>query len=70
MNDNPLSLKSIRQGVTEISLSDGRIIRASLHVKSIIADGHDARNLDVSYYVVSEIVDQSEAASAPHETVQ
>jgi hypothetical protein len=64
-------ISSVRHGVTEITLSDGRLVRASLHVKSVTIDPNKPEAMQVSYHVVSEVV---AAPTMPthdaHETVQ
>ncbi len=53
----PLIAK-VKHGVTEISLSDGRIMRLTLHVESV-EQGED-NQLEVSYQVISEIMREPE----------
>jgi hypothetical protein len=64
-------ISSIRHGVTEITLSDGRLVRATLHVKSIKSDPNKPGALDVSYDIVAEIMAKpvSPVLDA-HETLQ
>jgi hypothetical protein len=61
----------IRHGVTEITLSDGRVVRATLHVKAVKADPKTPGKIDVSYSVVAEVMN---APNVPildvHETIQ
>jgi hypothetical protein len=62
---------SVRHGVTEITLSDGRLVRATLHVNSVKTDPNKPNTLDVSYNVVAEIMAISEIPIRDiHETVQ
>ena len=44
----------IRHGVTEITLSDGRLVRATLHVKAVKIDPNKPGSVDVSYNVVAD----------------
>ena len=43
------TVTGVRQGVTEIRLSDGRLIRAQLHVTSVKADPAKPGNVELSY---------------------
>jgi hypothetical protein len=62
---------SIRHGVTEIALSDGRLVRATLHVKSIKAAPNKPGGLEISYNVIAEIMATPDnPIAAVHETVQ
>jgi len=64
-------ISSIRHGVTEITLSDGRLVRATLHVKSIKSDPNTPGALDVSYDIVAEIMAKSVSPILDaHETLQ
>jgi hypothetical protein len=62
---------SVRHGVTEITLSDGRLVRATLHVKDVKINAQKPGYVDVSYNVVAEVM---AIPSVPilqvHETVQ
>jgi hypothetical protein len=62
---------SVRHGVTEITLSDGRLVRATLHVKDVKINAQKPGDVDVSYNVVAEVM---AIPSVPilqvHETVQ
>jgi hypothetical protein len=65
-----IHVASVRHGVTEISLSDGRLVRATLHVKDVKINAHPG-TVDISYNVVAEVV---AIPSVPildvHETIQ
>jgi hypothetical protein len=62
---------SVRHGVTEITLSDGRLVRAMLHVNSVKLDPHKPGAIDLSYKVVGEIVATPETPICDvHETIQ
>jgi hypothetical protein len=64
-------ISSVRHGVTEITLSDGRLVRATLHVKSVRADPNRPNALDVSYNIIAEIMAAPEMPIHDvHETVQ
>jgi hypothetical protein len=66
-----IKVSAVRHGVTEISLSDGRLVRATLHVKEVKLNAQKPGNVDISYNVVAEIM---ATPSVPirdvHETVQ
>jgi hypothetical protein len=49
-------VSSVRPGVTEIALSDGRMVRATLQVKSVTIDPNKPESMQVSYNVVAEVV--------------
>ena len=62
---------AVRQGVTEIVLSDGRLVRASLRIKSVSPSRQKPGSLDISYCVVTEIVERPVVpVHAVHETLQ
>jgi hypothetical protein len=64
-------ISGVRQGVTEVTLSDGRLVRATLHVKSVTTNPNKPEAIEVSYNVVAEV---TAAPAMPthdvHETVQ
>ena len=65
------TVASVRHGVTEITLSDGRLVRATLHVDSVKADPKKPGTLDVSYKVIAEVMPVPETPIRDvHETVQ
>jgi hypothetical protein len=64
-------VSSIRHGVTEIALSDGRLVRATLHVSGVKADPKKPGAIDVSYNVIAEIIATPEIPICDvHETIQ
>jgi hypothetical protein len=64
-------VSSVRHGVTEIALSDGRLVRATLHVKSVKTDPKKPGSIDVSYNVVTEVMVKPDSPiSDVHETMQ
>jgi hypothetical protein len=68
---NPVEVAAVRNGVTEVTLSDGRQVRASLQIKAISPSLQKPGSLDISYSVVTEIVKASEPPVHPvHETLQ
>ena len=61
----------IRHGVTEIALSDGRVVRATLHVNAVKADPNKPGSVDVTYKVIAEIVTTPDMPILDaHETLQ
>jgi hypothetical protein len=54
----PSSIKvaAVRHGVTEITLSDGRLVRATLHVKDVKPSAQKPGSLNISYNVVTEVM--------------
>src|SRR5450631_1831048 len=64
-------VSSVRHGVTEITLSDGRLVRATLHVKSVKADPRKPGAIDVSYNVITEVMGKPDSPICDvHETIQ
>jgi hypothetical protein len=62
---------SIRHGVTEITLEDGKVVRATLHVKSVAVNPNKPGSVDVNYSVVTEVVAIPNALILDqHETLQ
>ena len=62
---------SVRHGVTEITLSDGRLVRATLHVKSVKVDPERPGAIDVSYNIIAEIMATPATPICDvHETIQ
>ena len=67
----PAKVTAVRQGVTELVLSDGRLVRASLQIKDIRPSRQKPGSLDISYNIVTEIVQRPDApVHAAHETLQ
>jgi hypothetical protein len=66
-----IKVAGIRHGVTEITLSDGRLVRATLHIKDVKPSAQKPGSVDISYNVVAEVM---AVPSVPildvHETVQ
>ena len=64
-------VSGIRHGVTEITLSDGRLVRATLHVSSVRTDPTKPGSVDVSYNIVAEIMRTPDMPILDvHETIQ
>jgi hypothetical protein len=64
-------VSSVRQGVTEITLGDGRLVRATLHVKSVRVDASKPGAIGVSYNVIAEVMPKPDSPVLDiHETVQ
>jgi hypothetical protein len=65
------TVASVRHGVTEITLSDGRLVRATLHVKAVKIDPSKPGAVDVSYNVIAEMMPVPETPIRDvHETIQ
>jgi hypothetical protein len=66
-----LTVAGVRHGVTEITLSDGRRIRAMLHVTGINPSTKQPGTFDISYDVVTEVVNRPDVTILDvHETLQ
>ena len=64
-------ITGVRQGATEIILSDGRLVRASLQIKGISPSRQKPGSFDISYSIVTEIVKTPAVpVHAAHETMQ
>jgi hypothetical protein len=74
LNQQPqsqLTVAGVREGTTEIALSDGRVVRATLHVTDVKPNPAKPGSLDISYNVITEVVKQPEATVlAAHQTLQ
>jgi hypothetical protein len=65
------TISSVRHGVTEITLSDGRLVRVTLHVTSVKTDQNKPGAIDVSYNIVAEVMKAPEIPIHDvHETIQ
>jgi hypothetical protein len=65
-----VDVAEIRNGVAEITLNDGLIIHATLHVTSVEPNSRKPGAVDVSYHVVTEVVAAPDPLMDPHETLQ
>ena len=66
-----ITISGVRHGVTEITLSDGRLVRATLHVRNIKPNAQKRGSVDISYQVVTEIMPVPDAPIMDvHETIQ
>jgi hypothetical protein len=71
LGGTPAKVSVVRQGATEIVLSDGRLVRASLQIKDVRPSRQKPGSLDISYSVVTEVVQRPDApVHAAHETLQ
>jgi len=71
LGGTPAKVSVVRQGATEIVLSDGRLVRASLEIKGINPSRQKPGSLDISYSVVTEIVRCPDVpVHAVHQTLQ
>lgn len=71
----PLKITKVKHGVTEVSLSDGRIMRLSLHVDNVrLAEGaadSTAPNLDIDYQIITEVMREPDLPILDvHEVIQ
>jgi hypothetical protein len=65
----PLSVVKVKHGVTEASLSDGRILRLSINIEGVAVNAEN--KLDVNFQVITEVMSQPEFPIADvHEGVQ
>ena len=66
-----ITVSGVRHGVTEITLSDGRLVRATLHVRNIKPNAQKPGSVDISYHVVTEIMPVPHTPIMDvHETIQ
>ena len=66
-----VKIAGVRHGVTEITLSDGRLIRATLHVKNVKPSSQKPDSVDISYNVVTKVMAVPDVPIMDvHETVQ
>jgi hypothetical protein len=71
LGGTPAKVTAVRQGVTEIILSDGRLVRASLQIKGISPSRQKPGSLEISYSIVTEIVKCPDVpVHAVHQTLQ
>ena len=71
LGGTPAKVTAVRQGATEITLSDGRLVRASLQIKGVRPSRQKPDALDISYSVVTEVVKCPDVpVHAVHETLQ
>jgi hypothetical protein len=54
LGPKPLNVVKVKHGVTEVSLSDGRILRLSLHIDGI--KPNEQNSLDIAYQVITELM--------------
>ena len=61
----------VRHGVTAITLGDGRLVRATLHVRNIKPSSQKPGSVDISYNVITEVMAVPDVPIMDvHETVQ
>jgi hypothetical protein len=66
-----LKIAGVRHGVTEITLSDGRLVRATLHVRAVKLNPNKPGVLDISYNVITEVMAVPDMPTLDvHETIQ
>ena len=65
------TVSKVRHGVTEITLSDGRLVRAMLHVTGVKKNPSKPDTLDISYDVITEVLaTPATPIRDVHETIQ
>jgi hypothetical protein len=66
-----LRVAGVRHGVTEITLNDGTLVRATLHVKGVSPSAKQPGAFDISYEIVTEVVNRPDVIILDvHETLQ
>jgi hypothetical protein len=69
MGPKPLSIVKVKHGVTEAKLSDGRLVRLSVHLDSVA--NNKEGNLDITHSVTAEVmVEPDSLIHDTHEQVQ
>ena len=64
-------ITAIRDGVTEVLLSNGKLVRATLRITGIGSNPEKPGSLDISYAIATEIADAPEIPMHPaHATLQ
>lgn len=64
------NIKAIKFGVTEITLTDGRVIHATLKIKNIKQNAQNPNDIDFDYEVFAELTKPLPPLAPEHETVQ
>jgi hypothetical protein len=66
-----VKVAGVRHGVTEITLSDGRLVRATLHVRDVKSSPQKPGSVDIAYNVVTEVMAAPDVPIMDvHETLQ
>ena len=66
-----VKITAIQHGVTEILLSNGKLVRATLRITGIGSNPEKPGSLDISYAIATEIVNAPEIPIHPaHATLQ
>lgn len=69
LGPKPVSIVKVKHGVTEAKLSDGRLVRLSLHLEGVSASAEN--KIDITHTVIAEIMDEPDAMiHEVHEQVQ
>lgn len=64
-----ISVVKIKHGVTEATLSDGQLVRLTLHIDSIKPNAEN--KLDIAFQVITEVMTEPEfPVSDVHEAMQ
>lgn len=69
MGPKPLSIVKVKHGVTEAKLSDGRLVRLSVHLDSVA--NNKEGNLDITHSITAEVMAEPDSMIHDiHEQVQ
>lgn len=69
LGPKPITIVKVKHGVTEAKLSDGRLVRLSLHLDGVSFASEDKP--EISHSIVTEILDEPSALIHElHEQVQ
>lgn len=69
LGPKPVSVTRVKHGVTEVSLSDGKLLRLSLHIDGVSLNQEN--KLDINYQVITEVMaEPSVPIMDVHEVVQ
>jgi len=69
MGPKPISVVKVKHGVTEAKLSDGRLLRLTVHLDGVSINGEG--NLDVTHSVTAEVMAEPDSLIHDvHEQVQ
>lgn len=69
LGPKPVSIVKVKHGVTEAKLSDGRLVRLSVHLEGVSVSAED--KVDITHTVIAEIMDEPDSLIHDvHEQVQ
>jgi hypothetical protein len=67
MGPKPVSVVRVKHGVTEVFLSNGRLVRISLHIEGVV---ETTEQLDVNYNTIVEVMTEPKQIMDVHEGLQ